>query len=204
MVFNHHIKLKSSVEEIERVKTKYDKIIDENLIIPGILEGSSKFKNLKDYIHNNNTEIARVKYGLEEEKKMSVEFKKKFESIPKAMINMVESAIRRSNEYTELKQKDIEKILDIKLMDYKDKIMEIKVEIMENKKLFEEKIKNLKNVINSYSNIKTGILKKMEERMKNTNGNFSQKDENIDNIKSEIEEIKKGMKKMNNLILNHT
>ena len=76
MVFNHDIRLKISVEEIDRIKTKYDKLIDQNLIIPGILGGSSKFKNLKDYIHNNNNEIARIKYALEEEKKLSLEFKK--------------------------------------------------------------------------------------------------------------------------------
>ena len=204
MIFNHDIKLKISVEEIEKVKTKYDKIIDENLIIPGVLGGSSKFKNLKDYIHNNNTEIARIKYGLEEEKKMSVEFKKKFEAIPKTMINMVDSAVRRSNEYTELKQKDIEKIIDIKLMDYNDKIMEIKVEIMENKKYFEEKIENLKNIIMSYSNIKNEILQILEEKIKNMNNMNTQKDENFENIKLEIEEIKKGMKKMDNQLLNNT
>ena len=130
MVFNHDIKIKMNTDEIDRVKIKYDKIIEQNLIIPGILGGNGRFKNLKEYINNNNSEIGKIKYGLEEEKKLSVEFKKKFDNIPKTMINMIDSAVRRSNEYTELKQKDIEKNTDAKIGDYNDKLMEIKVEYL--------------------------------------------------------------------------
>ena len=73
------------------------------------MQGNGRFKNLKEYINNNHSEIGKIKYDLEEEKKLSVDFKKKFDTLPKTMINMIDSAVRRSNEYTELKQKDIEK-----------------------------------------------------------------------------------------------
>ena len=77
MIFNHDIKLKMSMDEIDRIKSKYDKMIDDNIIIPGVTGGNSKYKNLKDYIYNNNNEIAKLKYALEEEKK----FTKKYLSV---------------------------------------------------------------------------------------------------------------------------
>jgi hypothetical protein len=204
MAFNHDIKIKLSTEEIERIKTRYDKILDDNLNIPGIIGGNCKFKNLKDYIHTNNNEIAKIKYGLEEEKKMTLEFKKKFEVLPKSMINMVDSAVRRSNEYTELKQKDIEKNIEIQLKDYNDKILEIKVEYLENKKFFEETINNLKNEINSYTNIKNEIFTIIDEKIDKIN--IKEKDENnkLETIKKDLEEIKKTKNKYENQVLNNT
>ena len=144
MVFNHDIKLKMSMDEIDRIKSKYDKMIDDNIIIPGVTGGNSKYKNLKDYIYNNNNEIAKLKYALEEEKKISTEFKKKIENLPKSLISMVDSAVRRSNDFTEQKQKDIEKNIDTKLNDYNQIILETKVDLIESKKNSDERINSLK------------------------------------------------------------
>ena len=201
MVFNHDIRLKISVEEIDRIKTKYDKLIDQNLIIPGILGGSSKFKNLKDYIHNNNNEIARIKYALEEEKKLSLEFKKKFETIPKTMINMVDSAVKRSNDYVDLKQKEIEKLIETKMMEYNEKLMDLKVEIFENKKIFEEKLKYEMNI---NSNLKNELLEIINENITKITDLNQQKTDNYENIKLELEEFKKNRNKMDNQVLNNT
>ena len=204
MVFNHDIKIKMNTDEMDRIKIKYDKIIDQNLIIPGILGGNGRFKTLKDYINNNNSEIGKIKYSLEEEKKLSVEFKKKFDNLPKTMINMIDSAVRRSNEYTEIKQKDIEKNTDIKINDYNDKLMEIKVEYLENKKNFEDKIKKIKNEINHYSSIKDEILDILNEKINKLNENGKVNDYNLENIKKEVEELKKSKNKFDNQVLNNT
>ena len=57
---------------------------------------------------------------------------------------MVISALRRSNDFTEQKQKDIEKNIDPKLNDYNQIILETKVDLMESKKNLDERINSLK------------------------------------------------------------
>ena len=204
MMFNHNIKLKIAGEEIENIKTKYAKMVDENLIIPGILGSKSKYKNLKEYIQNNNNEIARLKYGLEEENKNSIEFKKKLEVLPKAMVSMADSAVKRSNEYTETKQIDIEKNLDIKIEEFNKKIVEMKVENLENEKKFEENKVNILNEINKYANIKDEILMIINEKIEKLNEIEKEKDKNIEIIKQDLDEIKKTKNKYDNQVLNNT
>ena len=204
MVFNHDIKLKIANEEIEKVKTKYDKILDENLIIPGILGKNSKFKNLKDYIQNNNNEIARLKYFLDEEKRLTSEFKNRFEVLPKSMINMADSAVRRSNEYTEIKQKDLEKYINIQLNDNNEKMMEIKVNNLENKKYFDEIIEDLKNEINQLKNTKSEIQNILNEKMNLFEKMEKDNDTKMKKILEEIDEVKKEKIKSDEQITNNT
>ena len=157
-ILNHDIKIKVAAEENEKIKIKYDKIINENLIIPGIIGGGSKFKNLKDYIYNNNNEISKIRSSVEEQKKITTDVKKKVEVLPKNMVTMADSAVRRSNEFTDFKLKDFEKAIDEKINVYNEKILETKAEMIENKKNLEEIINNLKEEVNKYMNIKTEII----------------------------------------------
>ena len=204
MIFNHDIKLKMSMDEIDRIKSKYDKMIDDNIIIPGVTGKNSKYKNLKDYIYNNNNEMIKLKYALEEEKKITIEFKKKLENLPKSLISMVDSAVRRSNDFTEQKQKDIEKSIDIKFNDYNKIILETKVDLMESKKNSDERINSLKEEINKYSGIKTDIINIINENASKTKELEKEEDEKIQKIKEEIEEMKKNKNKFDNQVINNT
>jgi prefoldin subunit 5 len=190
LVFNNDIKLKIYIEEIDKIKTKYDKMLDDNLVIPGILGRNCKFKNLKDYIHNNNNEIARLKYAIDEEKKLTSEFKSKFEVLPRSMINMADSAVRRSNEYTELKQKDIEKFINVKFNENNEKIMEIKVSNLESQKSLDEAIKEFKNEINKILNIKNDIEDILNEKINKLKELRKENENKFKEITKEIEEIK--------------
>ena len=204
LVFNNDIKLKIYIEEIDKIKTKYDKMLDDNLVIPGILGRNCKFKNLKDYIHNNNNEIARLKYAIDEEKKLTSEFKSKFEVLPRSMINMADSAVRRSNEYTELKQKDIEKFINVKFNENNEKIMEIKVSNLESQKSLDEAIKEFKNEINKILNIKNDIEDILNEKINKLKELRKENENKFKEITKEIEEIKNTENKCDNKILNNT
>jgi DNA repair exonuclease SbcCD ATPase subunit len=75
--YSQEMRIKITMEELYRLKSKYEKTINDNLIIPGLIGGSSRFKNLKDYIQFFSMEMSRVKSWQEERKKLDVEFKKK-------------------------------------------------------------------------------------------------------------------------------
>ena len=69
-IYSKEMKIKIFFDEINRIKTKYDRIIEDNLIMPGIIGINSKFKNLGDYINYINKEIPKIKSQTEEQNKI--------------------------------------------------------------------------------------------------------------------------------------
>ena len=48
MIITHELRIKNNLDDICRIKLKYDKIISENLYVPGFIGSSCQFKNLSE------------------------------------------------------------------------------------------------------------------------------------------------------------
>ena len=46
-IYSQEMRIKITMEEVYKLKSKYEKVINDNLIIPGLIGGSFRFKNLK-------------------------------------------------------------------------------------------------------------------------------------------------------------
>ena len=202
-IYSHEMKIKIFFDEINRIKTKYDRIIEDNLIMPGIIGLNSKFKNLGDYINYINKEIPKIKSQTEEQNKIISEIKKSFDLMPKTLVNMVDSSTKQCNGYTEQIQKDIKNNIEIKLKEFNEKVMEIKVEYLDNKKKFEEKTNILDDEIKQYMNIRNEIISSVDEKMKKLKEREKEKDQRIKKLIKEIDEFKNKRKKQDEQILNN-
>jgi hypothetical protein len=198
------MKIKIFFDEINRIKTKYDRIIEDNLIMPGIIGLNSKFKNLGDYINYINKEIPKIKSQTEEQNKIISEIKKSFDLMPKTLVNMVDSSTKQCNGYTEQIQKDIKNNIEIKLKEFNEKVMEIKVEYLDNKKKFEEKTNILDDEIKQYMNIRNEIISSVDEKIKKLKDREKEKDQRIKKLIKELDEFKNKKKKQDEQILNNT
>jgi len=203
-IYNHEMRIKISLDEINRIKTKYDKIIDDNLRIPSIIGSTSKYKNLRDYLNYVNQEMPKIRCETEEQKKIISEVKKNFDIFPKTLVHMVDSSAKQCNGYTEQIQKEIKKNIDVKLNDFNEKIMEIKVENLDNKKLFEEKTNILNEEINQYKSIRNEILSSVEEKMKKLKEREKDKDQKIKKLLKDFEDFKNRKKKQDEQVQYNT
>ena len=203
-IYNHEMRIKISLDEINRIKTKYDKIIDDNLRIPSIIGSTSKYKNLRDYLNYVNQEMPKIRCETEEQKKIISEVKKNFDIFPKTLVHMVDSSAKQCNGYTEQIQKDIKKNIDVKLNDFNEKIMEIKVENLDNKKLFEEKTNILNEEISQYKSIRNEILSSVEEKMKKLKEREKDKDQKIKKLLKDFEDFKNRKKKQDEQVQYNT
>ena len=217
-IYSQEMRIKVAIDEVYRLKSKYDKLINDNLVVPGIIGGTYRFKNLKDYINFNTLEISRVKTWQEDQKRLNAEFKKKLDNVPVTMVNMVDSAVKQSNEYNEQIHKDNITKLEEKLEDLNKRLLEIRVEHSNNMTNFEEKQNLLNEQINNIGNIKADILDSIDEKLKKIKEKEkdkeklkriikdidelkkrkNKKDEQINNITKSINEIKDKLKRMNN------
>jgi len=201
-IYSQEMRIKIIMEEVYRLKSKYEKIINDNLIIPGLIGGSFRFKNLKDYIQFFSLEMSRVKSWQEEHKKLDVEFKKKIDNIPVTMVTMLDSAAKQNKEYNEQKQKDNAAYLENKIEEFNNRIKEIKNEYLESIERYEEK---LNEQINRFINIKSDILSEMDDKIDKAKKKGITKDkEKLKKIIKEIDELKIRRDKRDEQVLNNT
>ena len=203
-IYSLEMKIKIFFDEINRIKTKYDRIIEDNLIMPGIIGINSKFKNLGDFINYINKEIPKIKNQTEEQNKIISEIKRSFDLMPKTLVNMVDSSQKQCNGYTEQIQKEIKNSIEIKLKEFNEKVMEIKVEYLDNKKKFEEKTNILDDEIKQYMNIRNEIISSVDEKIKKLKDREKEKDQRIKKLIKELDEFKNKKKKQDEQILNNT
>ena len=52
-LITHEIRIKTNLEEIRKFQLRYDKLISENLYVPGFIGTSCQFKTLSDYLYYN-------------------------------------------------------------------------------------------------------------------------------------------------------
>ena len=186
------VRIQTILEQIEKIKTKYDKIVLDNLIVSGHIGGAhSQYANLSEYLLTNINDVSLLKLEKDELKKEVKSLKSKQDNIIKQTVNLVDGSVKRCNLYTDNKQKDFQLLLDSKMREFNEKIMEIRMNVCKIQMETEEAVNNL--------NI--GFDKLKEENkffMKDLLDQFGQ-------IKNEMNEFKNEYKsKLNHLYKENT
>ena len=74
-IITHEVRINNNLDEILRIKLRYDKIISENLYVSGFIGGACQFKNLSEYLSYNISEVSKLKTEKESNKKRNKGFK---------------------------------------------------------------------------------------------------------------------------------
>ena len=205
----HEIKLKNSGYEIFSLKDKYEKIVLENLTVPGYIGPSSQFKNLSEYLTYSINILNRVRSEKDNGKKDMTDLKSKYDNLMKTIINFNDHSFERCKEYVNTIQNDIINIVDNKLKDYKDNYFEIKQEIYKynsehNRQLnqIELKTKDVKKELNDLLQKKINEIKIDNDLLKNDidicSNNIQENSFNLETVNKDIKDLKR---KLNDLFI---
>ena len=214
-LMSHDLKIKSSTIDLNDLKDKYDKIITENLVVPGFIGNSCQYKNLSQYLLFNMDEVNKIKTEKNDEKEEIKKIKFKFDNLMKTIISLNDGSLDRCKDYINNMQKYITDYVENKLNEYNEKKFEIKEDIMKNNLLYEEKFKEInikvfetkKELIDIFNGKIDEIMKIMNIMIENfeTNSKNIQKNSNdIQNINNKIKDINLNIKEINNNIKNKT
>lgn len=154
----HDLKLKTLSSEIDKIKVKYDKTIGDNLQVPGYVGPGCQFKTISEYITNNIFEFSKLKNEKDQMKIENIEIKTRLDNILKSTLNLIDSSIVRCQKYSDNKHKDMQKILDNKLIEIKEKNMDIRTQISKYEIQNEKQIENLNNNIQQLMMMKNELL----------------------------------------------
>ena len=191
MLISHEIRMQNNISDIDFLKVKYEKIITENLLVPGYIGPSCQFKNLADFLSNTMVELNKIKKDKDDRKKDVKELKSKYDNIIKSMISLNDGSIERCKDYTNNIQKDIINSVENKLKVYENKIFEIKTEVYKYNSINEQKIIEINQKVLDLKKELNEILNSKIDEIKNNHLLLNEKiDINIKNIENNSKEIK--------------
>ena len=171
------IQIKNVLQDIGHIKQNYEKIITENLIIPGCIGPGSVYKNLADYLV----------YSMEEFNKLrneTTQNKKKVGDWEKTAIDIISKALFRFQANIENKNNQMYGKFNKKFETFNTKIIDFKTDLEK----YQFKIDKL---INSMQNDIESILKEKTSGIENINKRMEEFDERINQIIQDIDNYKK-------------
>ena len=205
MLITHEIRIKNSLDEIDKIKTRYDKIIADNLYVTGYIGSSCQYKNMSEYINFNIAEVSRLKMEKEQQKKEIKELKNKFEGIMKTMINMNDNTVKLCNTYTDGKKVQFEKLLETAQFELNQKSIDMRAMAQKFQNDIDERVKiiesNVNKVIQSETNLNNlindnfYICEKQHEEIKKS---ISDEKDLINNNKKKVENVDEKIQTMQN------
>ena len=191
ILISHEVSLQTNISDIDFLKRRYDKIVKENLLVPGYIGTSCQYKNLADYLSYNIIELNKIKTDKDDRKKDVKDLKFKFDNIMKIMVNLNDGTIERCKDYTNHIQKDIVNYIDNKLKDFENKIFEIKTEIYKYNSINEQKILEInKKVLDTQKELNDIINEKIELIKSNHAALKDKIDVNFTNVEKNSQSIK--------------
>ena len=194
----HEIRISKNIDDINNLRTKYDKIILDNLLLPGHIGPSCQHKNLSQYIKNNIYDMTRMKQDNENMKNLSKDLKIKVDIAAKNVSDLIDNTVTRSNQYTDSRISDCYSFLDNKTKEMNEKIMDIRMKFIQRQDKLEEDIKLMKQNFEEK-------LKMRDEKINELNLILADINENLpdeENILNNIEKLKQKIKNVKNALIN--
>lgn len=131
ILITHEIRINNSINDINALRTKYDKALLDNLLLPGFIGPSCQFKNLGEYISYNISEVSKIKSEKDMMKSSFKELRIKTDSSIKTVLNLNEAVVRRCNDYTDNRISDFKELINEKINKINEKEQKI-IELVNN------------------------------------------------------------------------
>ena len=200
------VKVVNLTNDVDRMRFRYDKIISENLVIPGYVGPGCSYRNIGEYIINSIIDIKKLKEEKEIIRREDKELKSKVELMLKNMNTMVEHNSIKIREYINTKDRELGVILDEKFKKYDEQTKESNQKVINSQNLLDERIKQVGKDIGKE-------LEKFNDYQKDLNSFIDNKFEEIEKIHDEmnnkiylssldIKEVQKMKKELNDQIKN--
>ena len=194
IVISHELKMKELNLTNQRLTSNYDRIILDNLTVPGYIGNSCPYPTLSEYILHNINEIEKIKTGQEVSKKILDDFRYKIDNLMKNILNLLDNSIKRCNIYTDKKQKYLEEFVENKFVEINEKNVDLRAQIFtdinainQHVDNFESQIKEVKDLKNIIKSEIDNILNNFQEKIKNEEKKLTKYIE--DKIKNEFKKV---------------
>ena len=172
ILISHEIRINNINKDITKMKNKYDRVIEDNLLVPGLIGIKCQFNNVKEYIQSVNSEISRLKYEKDQLKIETKDFKSRLDNLFKQMISISDNSVDRSKVYINEQILGNKKQFELKMNEFNEKSKDLRMEIHQIKTEIEEQANNIKLESEKISNF-TEQSKNVEENIVKINNTIT-------------------------------
>ena len=138
----------------------------KNFTVPGFIGTSCQFGNISEYLSNNIKEMSKCKNENQQFKIQLNDIKIKIDTMYKNLTSLIDSGIKRCNNFTTNKEEIFKNFINGKLEEMNNKAMEMKTKDIQIKLNIEKNENNIKNYFEEIKVMKE-ILEKLIEEVKN-------------------------------------
>lgn len=138
----HEIRISTAIKDISNAKCKYDKIILDNLNVPGFIGEYSKYKNLREYLDFNIKEMSILNSSKQKNEMDIKSYKEKIEGMMVDFQRQISQFGNQQKGYSEVIKKESFEYIDQCRNDFYEKFDEIL--IVNSKYAYELKDKSSK------------------------------------------------------------
>ena len=187
---NHEIKINTLQNDFGNLRTKYDKLLNDNLTVPGYIGEFCRYKTIGEYLDFNIKELNSLNIFKNESINDLKNFNNKIDKLIKQFTNSLDMySDRQINALNDFKNETFLKIVEeIKGLDKKFEEIKI-INYNETKKLIDqsnELISNTKETIDFRNNLK----KFFDDKMESFKSDFIQVKNEIIDFNDEYSDIK--------------
>ena len=208
MLITHEVRIKNIIDDFEKFKTKYDKIVSDNLYVSGFIGNSCQFRNLSEYLFYNISEVSRMKLERDQIKREIKDLRNKMDGLMKNMITLNDNSVKLCNNYTDNKQEEFRKLLLVGQQEINQKSMEMRAMVVQIQSYTEKKANSLQNEYNKLLDMKVEFNNYIDEKYKsfeikhdelnkkaiNNSDNIENNKNKMENLNEEIKNVDKSVK----------
>ena len=200
------VKVLNLTNDLDRMRFRYDKLISDNLVIPGYVGSGCSYSNIGDFIIKSIIDINKLKEEKEIIRREDKELKSKVELMLKNMNTMVEHNSIKIREYINSKDREIGIILDEKFKKYEDQAEESNQKIINSQNMLDEKIKQVGKDIGKefekFNNYKKELNSLIDNKFEEAEKTHEEMNNKIYLSSLDIKDVQKMKKELNDQIKN--
>ena len=121
-LITQQIQIKNIIQEMHQMKDNYEKIVSENLTIPGCIGPGSKYKNLGDYLIYEMNEFHKLRNETEQNKKKVGDWEK-------TAVNIISNSLFRFQSLLDNKNNQMHILFDKKFGTFNSKILDLETQL---------------------------------------------------------------------------
>lgn len=188
---SHEVKVNNLQKELSNACFKYDRMYMDNLVVPGTIGEYCKFKNMKEYIENNISQVGTLMTFKEKHTLDLKSYKDKLDQMLKQMSMQLDNVEKNMRVYTSKLMENTEESYKKEIADVCNRISDMR---MENHKYAFNLQKTASELSVEYEkilNIKAEVYKQLDNSVQQMKDANQVTVNNFDTVKSDFERIRK-------------
>ena len=189
-------------KDIKDAIVKYDKIILDNLMYPGLIGSDCKYKTFHEFINYILQQINEFVYYKDSNVTMLSEHKSKLDSVTKSISTRIDAIVSSMKQFTTQSVNDLNESIINKLHSYDERLQEMRIENSKYTVQLKYQTANMLNEWNNVINMKDELMSQFKQSNTKINETMKTLEQYINEYTKQYKQIKSKFVLVSNMLKN--